>query len=200
MNIVKIHGMKDMIALSRVLLKLMNSFDMELYTHSLRVSSVAEKLSGLIGKDELRTIVSVAGKLHDVGKLMIPSRVVYKNGKLDFEEQNEMRRHPVYSVDLILEYFDDSITDEAWDVVLAIKHHHERMDGNGYPSGLKGDTIPLSARIVGVADIYCALTERRPYRDAYSLDKALRKKFEDLGKTGAADPQLVNVVLNKIWS
>ncbi len=200
MNITRTHGMKDIVSLTRVLLRLMNSYDVGLYLHSLRVSSTAERICSMIGKGELRPIVSIAGKLHDVGKLMIPSRLVLKNGKLNCAEQSEMRLHPVYSVDLILEYFDSSITDEVWDIILAIKHHHERLDGKGYPSGLKGDAIPLPARIVGLADVYCALTEKRPYRNAYSLNRALKKKFEELKKTGAFDPHLVSVMLKEFWS
>jgi HD-GYP domain-containing protein (c-di-GMP phosphodiesterase class II) len=105
--------------------------------------------------------------LHDIGKIGIPEAVLRKPGSLTAEEWTLMRRHPVIGAQIVapFEFFTAGAT--------IIRHHHERVDGTGYPDGLAGDTIPLGARIVAVADVYDALTSDRPYRAALSRDDAL---------------------------
>ena len=111
--------------------------------------------------------VSIAGKLHDLGKIGVPDSILLKPGKLTNEEFNLVKEHPVVGVNIL-----GNISSLS-NVIPAIRHHHERFDGKGYPDGIKGDDIPLWARIMAVADTYHALTSDRPYRDGMSLQKAM---------------------------
>jgi putative nucleotidyltransferase with HDIG domain len=117
------------------------------------------------GDDELQA-VEVGAVIHDIGKIGIPDRILLKPGRLDSDEFEEMRRHPVIS-SYILDELDlpKVVRDMA-------RNHHERFDGKGYPDGLKGDQIPLAARILTVADAFDAMTSDRPYRRALSQEVA----------------------------
>ena len=105
--------------------------------------------------------------LHDIGKVGIPEGILSKASSLDAEEWNVMRRHPVIGADIVMPI---PFLAGAVDI---ISHHHERVDGRGYPRGLKGDEIPLPARIFSVADSFDAMTSDRPYRGAFSTERAL---------------------------
>jgi putative two-component system response regulator len=106
--------------------------------------------------------------LHDVGKIGIPDRILLKKGKLTRAEYALMQKHPIIGDELCQ-------TVRAFDAVRPIvRHHHERLDGRGYPDGLAGDAIPMLARIVSVVDVYDALTSDRPYRKAMTTDAAFR--------------------------
>jgi putative two-component system response regulator len=116
------------------------------------------------------------GYLHDVGKVGVPDSVLLKPGKLTAEEMELMRRHP-------------EIGDTLCAPLQSLRHvrpiilsHHERLDGSGYPAGLKGDQVPLLAQIVGIVDVYDALTSRRPYRAALSPDEAGRHVREEMAQ------------------
>jgi len=142
----------------------------DVYTrgHSERVGAGSRRLAlalGLQGKDV--DVVARAGLLHDIGKIGIPEAVLRKGGPLTAEEWVLMRNHPVIGAQIVapFEFFTVGAT--------VIRHHHERIDGSGYPDGLAGSAIPLGARIVAVADVYDALTSDRPYRRAMSRDDAL---------------------------
>ena len=142
----------------------------DVYTrgHSERVGATSRRLAlalGLASPDV--EIVARAGLLHDIGKIGIPEVVLRKAGPLTDEEWTLMRRHPVIGAQIVapFEFFAAG--------AIVIRHHHERVDGSGYPDGLAGDAIPLGARIVAVADVYDALTSDRPYRPAMSEDEAL---------------------------
>jgi putative nucleotidyltransferase with HDIG domain len=115
---------------------------------------------------ELETL-SQAALLHDIGKIGVPDSVLLKAGPLTQVEWHVMQSHPEEGARIIerLGYLDE--------VVPAIRHHHERLDGRGYPQGLHGDEIPLPARIIHVADALDAMLTKRVYRDAMSLDVAL---------------------------
>ncbi len=107
------------------------------------------------------------GYLHDIGKIAVPDRVLLKKGRLTASEYRLMQCHPVVGDDLCR-------TVHSFDLVRPIvRHHHERLDGRGYPDGLAGDDIPLLAQIVTVVDVFDALTNNRPYRKAISGKKAL---------------------------
>lgn len=114
-----------------------------------------------LGADDLRDL-GLAGKLHDVGKLCIPARVVDKRGPLADDEWALVRRHPAEGERLLRPFV------RQRDVLAAVRWHHERWDGGGYPDGLGGPATPLSARIVAVADAYSAMIEHRPYRPPLS--------------------------------
>ncbi len=136
--------------------------------HSARVTSFAESLARLLGwAGERLDVLRLGGSLHDVGKIAVNPRVLRKSGPLTDEELAQIRRHPVTGARLV-ECFDDF--EAALPYVL---HHHERWDGSGYPHGLQGETIPVEARLLGVADAFDAMTSRRAYRSALTVDQAL---------------------------
>jgi response regulator RpfG family c-di-GMP phosphodiesterase len=131
--------------------------------------------------------------LHDIGKVGIPDYILLKKGSLSEEEFDIMKRHPVIGYDAIrnasVDLGSDFFLNMAMDIIL---YHHERWDGAGYPYGLKGEDIPLSARIVSIADVYDALTSRRPYKEAFTHEKAIDIMSKEEGKY---DPELFNLFL-----
>ncbi|HMC54480.1 MAG TPA: HD-GYP domain-containing protein, partial [Gemmatimonadaceae bacterium] len=116
----------------------------------------------------------VGALLHDVGKIVVPGEILNKAGALTPDERAIMERHPEAGVELLRD------VEFPWDVLPMIRGHHERWDGHGYPDALAGDAIPLSARILCVADVFDALTTDRPYRRAYSTQEALRLMQADV--------------------
>ncbi|MBE3585480.1 MAG: HD-GYP domain-containing protein [Thermoanaerobacter sp.] len=107
--------------------------------------------------------------LHDIGKVCVPPQILTKKGPLDPEEWEEVKKHPQYGEGVLAPFF---LPRPVIEIVL---HHHERYDGGGYPAGLKGEKIPLFARIVSVADAFDAMTVDRPYRRALSIPAVLRE-------------------------
>ncbi|MGH9318182.1 MAG: response regulator [Thermoanaerobaculia bacterium] len=147
------------------------------YGHSARVSLYAGLLGERIRLDgQALTTVQRGGLFHDFGKIAVRDRVLLKPGKLTQEEYEEIKRHPREGRDL-LENMKTLI--HALEVVY---HHHERMDGSGYPEGLVGESIPLTARVTTIADIFDALTTARVYRGALSREEALRLMAEEARK------------------
>jgi len=126
-----------------------------------------------------------SAKFHDIGKVFLHYDILNKPTKLTDEEYNEVKKHPVQGVKLIstIAQFDQ--------VHLGVLYHHEHYDGNGYPEGLKGENIPLIARILSIADVYEALTSKRPNRDAYTKEKAFVIMEQGRGKH--FDPDLLDV-------
>jgi putative nucleotidyltransferase with HDIG domain len=120
--------------------------------------------------------------LHDIGKIIVPTEVLNKAGELTHEEWAIMKRHPEAGLELV------SDIDFPGDVRAIIRNHHERWDGAGYPDGLKGDAIPLSARILCVADVYDALTTARSYRDSLTHARAAEVMR---ASSGQFDPRLL---------
>jgi HD-GYP domain-containing protein (c-di-GMP phosphodiesterase class II) len=141
----------------------------DVYTrgHSERVGIASRRLAIALGLAPSEVeIIARAGLLHDIGKIGIPEGVLRKSGPLSPEEWEVMRRHPVIGAQIVAPF--EFFTTGA----LVIRHHHERVDGSGYPDRLSGAAIPLGARIVAVADVYDALTSDRPYRPAMSAAAA----------------------------
>jgi len=129
------------------------------------------------------------GFLHDIGKIAVPDSVLLKQGKLTAAEYAVMKQHPIIGDDLCR-------TVRGFEPVRAIvRHHHERLDGRGYPDGLVGDQISLLARIVSVVDVFDALTTDRPYRKALSVDVALEMMRAD-AKAGWWDPALLEMFVD----
>jgi len=152
----------------------------DVYTrgHSERVGAASRRLAlalGLTGKDV--DMVARAGLLHDIGKIGVPETVLRKAGPLTPEEWALMRNHPLIGAQIVapFDFF------AAGGIV--IRHHHERVDGSGYPDGLTGDAIPLGARVVAVADVYDALTSDRPYRQAMTRSDAIAYLRAQAGRT-----------------
>jgi len=151
--------------------------------HCERVADLACALAARSGFDE-RTLFwfRIGALLHDVGKLIIPAEVLNKPAKLTDEEWALMRRHPEAGVELL------AGIDFPWDVRPLIESHHERWDGRGYPHGLAGDAIPLTARILCLADVFDALTSQRSYKQSMAVADAMEIMRRDVGR--AFDPSL----------
>jgi putative nucleotidyltransferase with HDIG domain len=129
--------------------------------HSGAVAVYARDIAARLGlTDEDQQLVYVCGLVHDIGKIGLPASLLEKAGALTLEERREMQRHSEIGERIL------SNVDTYAEIASAVRHHHERMDGNGYPDGLEGDRIPLLSRIIAVADAYNAMTSDRPYRDA----------------------------------
>ena len=162
--------------------------DQETAGHTERVTALTLRLAKALGVpeedlDDLRR----GAILHDVGKIAIPDSILLKPGPLTEEEWAVMKLHPVYAYEWLSGI---PFLKKALEVPYA---HHERWDGSGYPRGLKGLEIPLSARIFAVADVYDALTSDRPYRKAWPKEKALAYIREEAGKQ--FDPEVVEAFL-----
>ena len=136
---------------------------------------------------EVQDGLEFAALLHDVGKIAVPDAILRKPGPLTPEEWDVMHRHPYYSRQIV------APVEPLRRLTPWIYHHHERWDGTGYPDGLKGEAIPLAARIIAVADVWDALRSDRPYRKAWPEEKAWEHIREQAGKH--FDPQVVEVFL-----
>ena len=148
--------------------------------HSERVAFIsrwiAEKLSEREKLDEEQIhMVYLAGLLHDIGKIGIEEVVLRKTGKLTDQEYDRIKQHPSIGAGILHEI------KQMRDVIPGVLSHHERIDGRGYPDGLSGDQIPLTAKIVGLADSFDAMTSKRTYRDAMTVENALEEIEKGLG-------------------
>ncbi|MBL8103027.1 MAG: response regulator [Anaerolineales bacterium] len=165
--------------------------DKETEGHTLRVTEISEKLGRIMGVSEDELIFMRRGALlHDIGKLGVPDAILLKPDKLTDEEWEIMHQHPQYAYDMIkpIEYLRPAL-----DIPFC---HHEKWDGSGYPRGLKGKDIPLTARIFAVVDVWDALTSDRPYRSAWDKEKAREYIKEQSGKH--FDPHVVEQFLKMI--
>ncbi len=136
--------------------------------HSTSVSKYSEALARAINLPEQDVErIKIGAMLHDVGKIGIPENVLKKPGKLTDEEWQIMKQHPTIGVEKVL-----TPNEMLREFIPIVKYHHERLDGRGYPEGLKGEDIPFEARIVSVADAYHALVSDRPYRKGMPIEKA----------------------------
>ena len=151
--------------------------------HSTSVSNFSEALARAINlpEKEINRIV-LGALLHDVGKIGIPETVLKKEGPLSDDEWKIMKQHPVIGVDKVLQ---PNVS--LRDLIPIVKHHHERIDGKGYPEGLTGNEIPLAAKIVAIADTYHALISDRPYRKGMNIEKAISILEEGAGTQWDAD-------------
>jgi len=145
--------------------------------HSDRLTTYAEQLGESLGlgEEDLREL-RLSCWLHDIGKIGVPESILLKPGPLNAEETGIMREHPVIGERMC------APLKSLRCILPVIRHHHEKMDGSGYPDGLRGENIPLKARILQVADIYDALTTNRPYRGPLAPEEALRTLFSEAGK------------------
>jgi len=156
--------------------------------HSGRVGAAARRTAVAMGWEPRDAdVVGQAGVLHDIGKIGVAETVLRKTGPLTPEEWQVMRAHPLIGAQIVAP-FDFFAAGAA-----IIRHHHERLDGSGYPDGLAAAAIPAGARIVAVADVYDALTSNRPYRVALSHDAAIEELRRQAGRT--LDPGVVEVFL-----
>jgi len=156
--------------------------------HERRVGEIAAAIGAEMGLDE-ETLegLRVAGHLHDVGKISVPAEILSKPGKLTKLEYDLVKTHARKGYEILKNY------EFPWPVAQVTLQHHERMDGSGYPQGLKGDEIKLEARILGVADTVEAMSSHRPYRPGLGLERALAEVEKDSGRL--FDPQVVSACL-----
>lgn len=148
----------------------------------------------IITKDYQENVINAA-PLHDIGKISTPDRILQKPGKLTDEEYQIMQEHAAAGAEIVLQTFKDLDDEEfkqiAYDVA---RHHHEKYNGKGYPDGLSGEEIPLHARIMAIADVFDAISQRRCYRDAMPLDECFA--IIENGKGTDFDPRLVQIFLD----
>ena len=172
--------------------KLAESRDRFTGEHLDRVGSLCLKLSEKIPesifiknnlqKDQFLKSIKLASVLHDIGKIAISDVILNKESKLTFEEFEIMKTHAQIGANTLMSI--DKKTKHNNFISLGIeisKYHHEKWDGTGYPTGIKGNAIPLSARIVSIVDVFDALISKRPYKDKYSKDKSLKLIKKDIG-------------------
>ncbi|MGN6578960.1 MAG: HD domain-containing phosphohydrolase [Bordetella sp.] len=160
--------------------------DNETGMHVIRMSYYSQRLALQAGFDAAwAEDLLNAAPMHDVGKIGIPDAVLRKPGPLDVDEWTVMRRHPEIGAEIIGEHA-SGILRMACTIALC---HHEKWDGSGYPNGLKGKEIPVEARIVAIADVFDALTSRRPYKEPWSPSQALDHIQTQAGRH--FDPELV---------
>lgn len=148
---------------------------------------------------EYRSYIAMAAAMHDIGKIKIPDRILNKPGRLTDEEYDIMKKHSIYGAEIIRKTMGDIEETDYITVAYNIaRYHHERYDGKGYPDGLKGEDIPLEARVMALADVYDALISERVYKKAFSVEKA-RDIILD-GSGTQFDPCLVPLFLECVRS
>ena len=156
------------------------------YTHGHceRLSDYSARLGEHLGLAQDQIVaLRRAGMVHDVGKVAVPDAILLKPGKLSEQEWKLMREHPVVGERICAPL-------KSFRLVLPIiRHHHEKLDGSGYPDGLRGDAIPITARILQIVDVYDALTTERPYKRAFFITDALQTMKEEVAK-GWWDPHI----------
>ena len=158
---------RSYIATVRALSNAVEARDAYTGKHAERVAAYGMELArccGLAVEDSPQ--IEFGFLLHDVGKVAVPDAILFKSGSLTEEEYTLVRRHPVIGTEILRD------VDFLGEGKLVVRHHHERWDGQGYPDGLRGETIPLAARVFAVADALDALTTDRPYRPASSFADA----------------------------
>ena len=167
--------------------------DRDTASHIKRMSLYSAFLAERLGQDSRRCqVISLSSAMHDVGKIGIPDHILRKPGPLNAAEWKIMKTHPEIGY-RILANSSSGLMDEAAIIALT---HHERIDGSGYPDGLSEDDIPLVGKIAAIADVFDALTTRRVYRDAFSLQEALEIMRE--GRGNQFDPSILDLFLGSI--
>lgn len=184
----------DLIDLSKIFASIIDASSLYTYNHSYNVANVAKLLSKQNFEDEsMHKKFYLAGLLHDLGKLAVPNQILNKQGRLDDIEILLMKQHPYYSMFILakVEGFEDLAN---W-----VGHHHEFEDGFGYPDRLVASEINIGIRILQLADIFCALTENRPYRKALNNQEIINELMKFV-KQKKLDNSMVQQISNKIES
>jgi HD-GYP domain-containing protein (c-di-GMP phosphodiesterase class II) len=159
--------------------------------HAARVTALAEVVALRLGWNEQRLeTLRVGAQLHDIGKVVIPTSVLCKPGPLDDDELAQIRLHPAAGARLLTR------VGAARAALPCVLYHHERWDGDGYPTGLAGDDIPVEARLLAAVDAFDAMTSVRPYRPALSPESAIEEVERCAGTQ--FDPQIAEALLDLI--
>lgn len=181
-----ISSVVDSVAVLEVLAEAIEQRDLFMLGHSRRVAHLGALLSErLCLSAEQRALVRIASFMHDIGKVGVSSEVIQNDNVLNGTQRKHLEEHPCIGERLVRPL------GFSGGVAAAIRHHHERWDGRGYPDGLLGEEIPLGARIIAVADAYDAMTCTRPYQPARDEDRALEELNKEAGRQ--FDPQLVEL-------
>lgn len=175
-----------LLAAMETLCNVMEAKDIYTDGHSKRVAKFAMKLyEHIYGLTDVYYDIGFAAKLHDIGKVCIPEHIIEKPGKLTEEEFEVIKGHPAIASDLVKKI------DPGNRITPIIRHHHEHYDGSGYPDGLRGNEIPLGARVVSLADSFDAMRSDRPYRSKLSIEACLNELRNNKGSQ--FDPELAEI-------
>jgi len=175
----------------RAIINTLNEKNKREEEHSHRVSELCEKMGEALGMPEYESEeLKSVGLLHDIGKIAIDENLFYKPGKLTEDEWKEIKRHPEIGYRIL-----NTVNDMS-DIAKYVLYHHERWDGNGYPAGIKGGKIPITSRIISIADSYDAMTSERSYKKPMLKELAIEELQNNAGKQ--FDPELVRVFIEKI--
>ena len=164
--------------------------DSYLQGHNYRVGKYSMLMMQIMCPEAANSTYYLSAAYHDVGKVVVPEQILNKTEKLSDEEFEEIKKHPAASYDMLKNYLGGKTANYA-------RWHHEKLDGTGYPDGIKGDQIPLGSRIMAVADIFDALTTARCYRKAFTFEKALEIMQSDVAK-GKIDGEVFSVLLRLV--
>ena len=163
--------------------------DIVTYEHSRRVATYVQRLARYLGwsRQEARDL-ALAALVHDLGKTWITNDILNKSAALSSEERRKMERHPVIGATILIGY------EVAPFYVEAVLYHHEAWDGHGYPAGLRGENIPLSARLLTIADVYDVLTSQRPYQGPLNEEAARERMLQ--GMETSFDPEILHAFVS----
>src|SRR5215210_1027691 len=188
-----VEGEQQVLGIAGTLVEALEAKDPYIKEHLMAVSSLALRIGSEISlpKEQMEALSSGA-LLHDVGKIGIPDRILQKSGRLTEDEYAEIKRHPLLGVSIL------TPVRELAPALAVVKHHHERFDGKGYPDGLRGEEIPLIARIVSVADAFDSMIRARPYGYGLARKVALGEIEENSGTQ--FDPRIVKVLLEVVYA
>ncbi|MEF2231160.1 MAG: HD domain-containing phosphohydrolase [Pseudodesulfovibrio sp.] len=167
--------------------------DEETGEHILRMSNISAIIAEGLGLDDEEVdLILKSSPMHDLGKIGIPDHILLKPGKLDPDEWEIMKTHAQIGAEILGAGDSDYVNMGS---IIALSHH-EKWDGSGYPSGLSGEDIPLAGRICAVADVFDALTSRRPYKEAFSVEKSLAIMAQ--GRGAHFDPRVYDVFIERL--
>ena len=186
-------GEQLVLGVARALVEALEAKDPYIKEHLKAVSNLARQIGIEISLPRVQMEALTSGALlHDVGKIGIPDRILQKSGRLTEDEYAEIKRHPMLGVSILIP------VEELASALPVVKHHHERFDGKGYPDGLRGEDIPLIARIVSVADAFDSMVRARPYGYGISRKAALGEIEENSGTQ--FDPRIVRALLEVVYA
>jgi putative nucleotidyltransferase with HDIG domain len=177
----------------RALVRVIDERDQHTFDHSERVSNYARMIASALDlpQEEIE-VIAPAALLHDLGKVGMADDILFNPKRLDLDERKSAEQHAEIGGELLSRF---PLFEKG---AVLVRHHHERYDGTGYPDGLKGETIPIGARIISIADAYQAMTEERPYRPALSQREAIARLIE--GSGSQFDPRVVQAFLTVLSS
>ncbi|MGD9567272.1 MAG: HD-GYP domain-containing protein [Sedimentibacter sp.] len=173
------------------LLQMLAEKDMYTYTHSQYTAQYAADLAKSLNlNDSIIKDLEIAGWFHDIGKVLVINNILRKNSKLNEIEYSNIQQHVVNGLNILVN------CDISPTAISAIKFHHERWDGKGYPNGIYGKNTPIEGRILQIADAFSAMTVKRIYREPFPFEEAIKELKENSGKQ--FDPQLSKVFIDML--